>query len=680
MAIGKHYDLDTDVTLTGNSDTAISSQKAVKTYADTKADPTIFRDENSDTPVKELVINRLTDAEYDVIVKNDTELYLTPDTTDQDIANAINAHNTSNSAHSALFNAKQDTLTTQTAYTSKGTATKVPQITTNTLGQVTGITEVDISHQDIKTLNTDNTTGQTASSSEAIAGSGTINLHKVSKTGSYNDLLNTPTIPTVNDSTITIQKNSTTVDTFTLNQSTNKSINISVPTTVAELSDSSDYVQTSSLEEAATVAKTGSYTDLINKPTKLSDFTDDLGSSPTHTHSQYLTSHQTIKTLNTTNTTAQSTSASETLTGSGTINLHKIAKTGTFSDLISKPTSISGYGITDAYTKTEIDGMISSVYKPAGSVAFASLPALSDNVLGNVYNVTDAFTTTADFVEGAGKSYPAGTNVVVVNTGTTASPIYKFDVLAGFVDLSGYVPTSRTVNGKALSADITISKSDVGLGNVDNTSDADKPISAATQTALDTKANKTNIINGAPLSNTSSYFFATSDTAAATVQKEVSIPSITSLNAGQIIIVKPTVTSTVANSTIKLNSFDAYPMIYNNNAITTSSDSVVWNANFPSIWVFDGTNWVFAGHGVDSNTTYSNMSVAEGTTGTATSQRTMRADYLKQIIQGTVLTGLNVSTISVIDATDTILSALGKLQAQINDRPEYSAVFVDWSD
>lgn len=37
-------------------------------------------------------------------------------------------------------------LTTQTAYTSKGSATKVPQITTNTLGQVTGITEVTITH------------------------------------------------------------------------------------------------------------------------------------------------------------------------------------------------------------------------------------------------------------------------------------------------------------------------------------------------------------------------------------------------------------------------------------------------------------------------------------------------------------------------------------------------------
>lgn len=51
-------------------------------------------------------------------------------------------------------------------------------------------------HQDIKTLNTDNNTSQTVSASESISGSGTINLHKVAKTGSYNDLLNKPTIPT----------------------------------------------------------------------------------------------------------------------------------------------------------------------------------------------------------------------------------------------------------------------------------------------------------------------------------------------------------------------------------------------------------------------------------------------------------------------------------------------------
>ncbi|MEH6691283.1 MAG: phage tail protein [Pseudorhizobium pelagicum] len=44
--------------------------------------------------------------------------------------------------------------------------------------------------------------------------------------------------------------------------------------------------------------------------------------------------------------------------------------------------------------------------------------------------------------------------------------------------LSGKVSTSLTINGKPLNANITLDKADVGLGNVDNTKDADKPVSA----------------------------------------------------------------------------------------------------------------------------------------------------------------------------------------------------------
>jgi hypothetical protein len=46
----------------------------------------------------------------------------------------------------------------------------------------------------------------------------------------------------------------------------------------------------------------------------------------------------------------------------------------------------------------------------------------------------------------------------------------------------------------------TPTKSDVGLGNVDNTSDLNKPISTATQTALDAKVPTTRTINGYDLS------------------------------------------------------------------------------------------------------------------------------------------------------------------------------------
>lgn len=98
----------------------------------------------------------------------------------------------------------------------------------------------------------------------------------------------------------------------------------------------------------------------------------------------------------------------------------------------------SGVDLTDYYTKEEVDALVSSVYKPAGSCAYASLPELGASVLGNVYSVTDSFTTDNRFVEGTGKNYPAGSNVVVVNIGTSGSHNYKFDVLPGFIDLTGY--------------------------------------------------------------------------------------------------------------------------------------------------------------------------------------------------------------------------------------------------
>lgn len=44
----------------------------------------------------------------------------------------------------------------------------------------------------------------------------------------------------------------------------------------------------------------------------------------------------------------------------------------------------------------------------------------------------------------------------------------KANVDAVQTDVNTKVPNTRKVNGHALSADVTVSKSDVGLGNVDN--------------------------------------------------------------------------------------------------------------------------------------------------------------------------------------------------------------------
>lgn len=96
-------------------------------------------------------------------------------------------------------------------------------------------------------------------------------------------------------------------------------------------------------------------------------------------------------------------------------------------------------GAAKSELQSAIESAVSSTYKPAGSIAFASLPAPSKANLGKVYNVTNAFTTTASFVEGAGQTYPKGTNVVCVNTSGTT---YMWDVLAGMVDLSPYLKSA----------------------------------------------------------------------------------------------------------------------------------------------------------------------------------------------------------------------------------------------
>lgn len=101
--------------------------------------------------------------------------------------------------------------------------------------------------------------------------------------------------------------------------------------------------------------------------------------------------------------------------------------------------------LTEQQVTDAINTRISRAYKIGGSVAFADLPELSEANMGLIVNVTNKFTTTADFVEGAGQKHPAGTNVAVIKVGET----YMYDVMAGLVDLSSVVEKEE---GKGLSS------------------------------------------------------------------------------------------------------------------------------------------------------------------------------------------------------------------------------------
>lgn len=122
-----------------------------------------------------------------------------------------------------------------------------------------------------------------------------------------------------------------------------------------------------------------------------------------------------------------------------------VADSVAWSGVIGKPDASTDIG-TDSESTTKyatpsavanyVNSKISSALMYSGSTTFASLPALSADNVGNVYNVTDGFTTTANFTEGAGHVYSAGQNVAVAKM---TDGTYKYDVLAGAIDLTPYV-------------------------------------------------------------------------------------------------------------------------------------------------------------------------------------------------------------------------------------------------
>ena len=109
-----------------------------------------------------------------------------------------------------------------------------PYNATNPAGYITGITSSDITTAlGYTPYNATNPNGYiTASALTPYALSA--DLASVATSGDYNDLINKPTIPTVNNGTLTIQKNGTTIGTFTANQSGNSTVNIVADTVLTD--------------------------------------------------------------------------------------------------------------------------------------------------------------------------------------------------------------------------------------------------------------------------------------------------------------------------------------------------------------------------------------------------------------------------------------------------------------
>ena len=124
---------------------------------------------------------------------------------------------------------------------------------------------------------------------------------------------------------------------------------------------------------------------------------------------------------------------------------------------VDSSTTLNGYGITDAYTKNEIDGMIGGVFHYAGTYQnFEALKAaIADSTIipksGDVYNIL-----TGGGVDDSGHEIKSGDNVVC-KAAATETDEAKWDVLSGTVDLSAYAKTAdvnAALNDKATKAQL----------------------------------------------------------------------------------------------------------------------------------------------------------------------------------------------------------------------------------
>lgn len=184
------------------------------------------------------------------------------------------------------------------------------------------------------------------------------------------------------------------------------------------------------------------------------------------------------------------------------------------------------------------------------------------------------------------------------------------------------VPTTRKVNGHALSADVTVTKNDIGLGNVDNTADSNKVVASAGK--LTTATNLEGIsFDG----TTGTSYYATCSTAAATAAKEATISGQTfNLVTGARVIVKFTYANSATSSTLDVNGTGAKPIYYNGAAIGKS----VTDANGTYEFVYNGTQWELIGD-LDTNTSPSAASATpnmDGTAAVGTSAKYAREDHV----------------------------------------------------
>lgn len=201
--------------------------------------------------------------------------------------------------------------------------------------------------------------------------------------------------------------------------------------------------------------------------------------------------------------------------GNGTATTIKaVGGSGTFATKQYVSDAMAGAGAGDMLKSvydTNNDGKVDQA-AVADAVDWGGVQGKPSSFTPAPHGHDDATTSASGFMSGSDKTKLNG---IAANANNYAHPTG---------DGNQHVPATGTGNnGKVLKAGSsagsaawgTLGKADVGLGNADNTADADKPVSTAQQTALNLKANLASpALTGTPTAPTASQ--ATNNTQLAT--------------------------------------------------------------------------------------------------------------------------------------------------------------------
>lgn len=149
------------------------------------------------------------------------------------------------------------------------------------------------------------------------------------------------------------------------------------------------------------------------------------------------------------------------------------------------PNKIVDSAALDAYTQalaTKVNGKLSNIYIIHGSAIYADADyivsptkvdpsidsvgiwqqingawaKITDVHAGWVFNISNEFTTDNNFLEGAGVKPAAGTDLVVINTGTEELPVYKYDLLATGISFDPAVIATKQDKELSVEPEVTV--------------------------------------------------------------------------------------------------------------------------------------------------------------------------------------------------------------------------------